>query len=123
MKTKFSQIYQFCDTVLAWKSFDGPSEWVCLNNDLTESVSFIINEQIDQLSFAQGGITVFHNAPFTKAVVIDLVCLKMYQSDDVELSQLRIKNNLQLGECGLSLSDEVLMKIVDKEFFEKRSKM
>ena len=62
-------------------------------------------------SFCGGGIAVFHNTPFTIALVIDMVNMRAFQTTKKFLEQTSIRQSLELGLAGLQIQDSVAIEI------------
>ena len=69
-------LYSFANHTIVWRSDDRIER---LENDF--SFKKICDcKDIDCFSFCGGGIAVFENYPFTKAIVVDLVNMKSFET-------------------------------------------
>ena len=71
-------MYSFANNTIVWRSFDKIER---LENDY--SFNKICDcKEITEFSFCGGGIAVFHDNPFTKAIVVDLVNMKSFETNN-----------------------------------------
>ena len=96
------------------------TSWVKIEPDLSDGKTLTVKGHFGRLSFAQGGVAVFHDEPFTKAVVVDLVNMELHESTETWLEETSIASRLVLRECGLTLSYEDLLKVVGPDFVRQR---
>ena len=104
---KFAEAYSFANNTIVWHPFDKVEE---LKSD-GKLKKICDCKQMNWFSFCGGGIAVFHNIPFTIALVIDMVNMRAFQTTKKFLEQTSIRQSLELGLAGLQIQDSVAIEI------------
>ena len=60
--TPLKNVLSFCDRAIVWHSKQRVTQ---LNPDFSETLICLLEKSASHFSFAQGGVAIFHNHPFS----------------------------------------------------------
>ena len=112
-------LVSFCNNTIVWYAGDKIN---VMQPDCSETLLYKLDNSIKSFSFGLGGVAVFHDNPYTKAVVVDLVGMKVFDQTSKFLKQQNVARFLALGYTGLAMENQ-LLAFLGEEFFLKRDDM